>query len=1054
MHCIITKYGQLAGHAAAANIFKHFFPTLYMLSSTSTTTNGSSTDGREHAHRKFSSLLFDRQDHKLIQMVNAFVDARAQDHALRQPEPGLHPHGIIEMTSSHALRLASAVIVLLESLEAGGPSERLQALRRLHDEVLYSTHSSLQNNTARVLVQIMKDLVRSHNDASRQLPLAHEFHQAVRGTPRIVRALLRKYHLLEMPEEWNQHAFDHHVHDANTKGRKNPTHLVMDAWIKGIRFLTVIYYNTVDPEAAQELLRAARIMDITVRIGIEFKATFRDKLVEFTWSPLNTETSRAFDNLLHRKDITDALRKYAPVNDWMRAYVLKLLRAWNERHAASLAARWDMPAPEPIKEEAFLAYVGQKQPSSLHLAEFIYHHLEPMRQLRGERLRQALAEETNPTRASKLRESLTELTDMVPDMLRDDWLGPEANPEIVFPYKPHKDLPAILQQSPEFLLENIYPLHPCQIVLNLAGLTEQDVLELLWLGRGRITHLELFNLREWTAGQLAHVEEINTLQRAVNEGSTPRLKQVIRSIISKEPKDSARMPLFQEILGHIPQLQEFYALSPLGSRIGTDSTSRSHHTHGMGLVFVETLPPKARAALRSEDNSLRLTLPVHTDIYRFTHYHEPAQPQPWWQRLLRRIPGLGNLGCHRVRGWGLEKNTTSVGHDGNLVTLGGVDAKGVNREMQQTPGPEKGEIPFWSPEYMNSDIVNVLKILAGFLPAQWAFSYVDGWWVLTWFGALIWFAITAVRNVGQAVVGGGAFTRSVLVPWKRYVSWSRMADSLFYTGISVPLLEVVVRLWLLQDFMGLTVQDNALAVYTVIAMINSAYISGHNIYRGLPKEAIVGNLFRSALSIPLSMLMGQGLLLCFTAMHLPDPINLMQNCAAIVSKCSSDMVASIIEGFADRNMYLRMRQCDYDSKFTQIYKSLTRQELLFPSKDLETMLQDPAEYWRMLYGKDRAAARQIITHLLDMMYMWYYQPRAREVFWRKMCALPQEERRIVIGMHALLSLEREISTLILEGLLKKDFARALAFYLQNNRTYVKELRREARSKLGTSPCLC
>lgn len=117
-----------------------------------------------------------------------------------------------------------------------------------------------------------------------------------------------------------------------------------------------------------------------------------------------------------------------------------------------------MPAPEPIKEEAFLAYVGQKQPSSLHLAEFIYHHLEPMRQLRGERLRQALAEETNPTRASKLRESLTELTDMVPDMLRDDWLGPEANPEIVFPYKPHKDLPAILQQSPEFLLENIYPL--------------------------------------------------------------------------------------------------------------------------------------------------------------------------------------------------------------------------------------------------------------------------------------------------------------------------------------------------------------------------------------------------------------------------------------------------------------------------------------------------------------------------------------------------------------------------------------------------------------------
>ena len=1024
-----------------------------MRTSLRNTPDACSTGVPSRTHRKFSSLLFDPQDHKLIQLVNAFVEARAQNNALRQPEAGLHPHGIIEMASSHGLRLASAVIVLLESLEAGGPNERLQALRRLHDEVLYSSHSSLQNNTARVLVQIMKDLVRS-DDPCRQLPLAHEFHQAVRGTPRIVRALLRKFHLLEMPEEWNQHAFDHHVHDANTKGRKNPTHLVMDAWIKGIRFLTVIYYNTVDPEAAQELLRAAHIMGITVRIGIEFKATFRGKLVEFTWSPLNTETSKAFNDLLHRRDIVDVLRKYAPVNDWMREYVLKLLRAWNERHAASLAARWDMPTPAPLKEDAFLAYVGQRQPSSLHLAEFIYHQLEPLRQMRKERLSAALEAETDPARAAKLRQGLTELADMVPDMLREDWLGPEANPKIVFPYTPNTELPAIMQQPPEFLLENIHPLHPCQIILNLAGLTAQDVLELLWIGRGRITHLELFNLREWTGGQLAHVEEINTLQRAVNEGSTPRLKQVIRRIISGEPKDSARMPLFHEILGHIPQLQEFYALSPLGSRIGTDSTSRSHHTHGMGLVFVETLPPKARAVLRSEDNAQRLTLPVHTDIYRFTQYHEPQQPQPLWQRLLRSIPGFGNVGCHKVRGWGLEKNTTRVGHEGNLVTLGGVDAKGVNRDLQQLQSPSQEEIPFWSPDYMNSDIVNALKILAGFLPAQWAFSYVNGWWVLTWFGAFIWFAITAVRNVGQAVVGGGAFTRSMLVPWKRYVSWSRMADSLLYTGVSVPLLEVVVRLWLLQDLMGLTVQDNALAVYTVIAMVNSAYISGHNIYRGLPKEAIVGNLFRSALSIPLSLLMGHGLLLFFTAMHLPDPASLLQNCAAIVSKCSSDMVASIIEGFADRNMYLRMRQCDYDSKFAQLYKNLTRQELLFPSKDLETLLQDPAEYWRILYGKDRATARQTITHLLDMMYMWYYQPRAREVFWRKMCALPQAERSIVMGLNSLLLLDREISTLILEGLLKKDFARSLAFYLQNNAAYVKELRREARIRLNDGVCQC
>lgn len=1004
-----------------------------------------STPDANRAHH--AALLFDRQDYKLIQMVNNFVAARALHRVLAQPESDLHPNGIIEMTSEHGLRLASAVIVLLESLEAGGLNARLHALRRLHDEVLYSTHSSLRNNTARVLVQIMKELVRASGDRERQLRLAHEFHSAVRGAPRIIRALLRRYHLLEMPEAWNQQAFDHHVHDANTKGRKNPTHLVMDAWIKGIRFLTVIYYNTVEPEAARELLKAARIMGIKVRIGIEFKATFRDKLVEITWSPLNVTTSRDFAALLRRPDIASVLDSYAVVNAWMREHVLTLLRAWNSRHRQRLTGRWGLPAPAPLDEGAFLAFVGQRQPSALHLAEFIYQQLLPQLMECDARLRRDLAA-AGPDEAETLRADLASLDALVPDQLLEEWLGPEANPDIVFPRAPHPSLPAVLLREPERLLESLQPLHPCQCVLNLADLTAQDVLELLWRGGGRITHLELFNLREWTAGQLTHVGTINALQRAINEGSTPRLKQVIRQIIDDEPPDSERMPLFRAILDDIPRLQNFYALAPLGSRIGTDSTSRSHHTHGMGLVFVETLPPRARAALRREDNAQRLMLPVHTDMYRFTHHHEPPQPQPAWQRWLRCLPGMENLGCREVRGWALEKKTTSVGGRGNLVTLGGVDDKGLNREIRQSTLPDGTHVPFWSMEYMNTNVVDTLKVIAGFLPAQWAFWYVDGWWVLTWFGALIWYLITFVRNVAQSVVGGGAFTRSLLVPWKRYVSWSRMADSLLYTGISVPLLEVVVRLWLLQDLLGITVKNNALLVYTVIAFINSFYISGHNIYRGLQKEAIIGNFFRSAISIPISMVMGEGLLWCFEAMQLPEPLMLLQNCAAIVSKCSSDLVAAVIEGFADRNSYLRMRQSDYDSKFTRLFANLARQELLFPHRDLGGMLREPGVYWKELYGKSPDVARQAVAHLLDMMYMWYYQPRAREVFWRKLCAAPPEERGIVLGMQSLLTLEREISTLILDGLLDREFASALAFYLQKNHSYVRELRREAQHRLA------
>lgn len=185
-------------------------------------------------------------------------------------------------------------------------------------------------------------------------------------------------------------------------GRKSPTHLVMDAWIKGIRFLTVVYYNTVDPEAGRELLRAARIMGITVRIGIEFRAAFKDKLIEFTWSPLNTETSKTFTELIRRKDVAAVLTAHAPVNAWMRSHVLLLLRAWNQRHAPALAARWGLETPPPLDEAAFLAYVGQRQPSSLHLAEYIYQEWRPLLQAKRAATAAALAAATDPHQRQQL----------------------------------------------------------------------------------------------------------------------------------------------------------------------------------------------------------------------------------------------------------------------------------------------------------------------------------------------------------------------------------------------------------------------------------------------------------------------------------------------------------------------------------------------------------------------------------------------------------------------------------------------------------------------------
>ena len=209
-----------------------------------------------------SRIFFDDNDHALLNIVNDVLNREPAHLDIKNLlTTYLHPHGIKEMTASTGLRIAYAVIHLLGSLEAGQAADRLKALQSLRDEVSCSSQQgALHKNTARILIEIMKELVRSQGDHVAQLQLARDFRMATFGKPRFVRRQLAKYHLIEMPEEWNQISFDDHVHDANTKGRKSPTHMIMDAWIKGIRSLTVIYYNYITVEVAEELLESAEII--------------------------------------------------------------------------------------------------------------------------------------------------------------------------------------------------------------------------------------------------------------------------------------------------------------------------------------------------------------------------------------------------------------------------------------------------------------------------------------------------------------------------------------------------------------------------------------------------------------------------------------------------------------------------------------------------------------------------------------------------------------------------------------------------------------------------
>lgn len=108
-----------------------------------------------------------------------------------------------------------------------------------------------------------------------------------------------------------------------------------------------------------------------------------------------------------------------------------------------------------------------------------------------------------------------------------------------------------------------------------------------------------------------------------------------------------------------------------------------------------------------------------------------------------------------------------------------------------------------------------------------------------------------------------------------------------------------------------------------------------------PARRPIGNLFRSALAIPVSSLYDFILFHLLLLWGIADPHMYLVPSAAVISKMASDTVAAIIEGYADSQMNLRMRRWDYESTIKRIFDCYTQLELLFPREDALICLARP-----------------------------------------------------------------------------------------------------------------
>jgi len=998
---------------------------------------------------QISRLLFDRRDYELIRIVNDVCErGHDLDYVRRQYYGYFHPHGIKEMTESRSLRIAYAMARLLTSIEVGGMDERISALSFLHEEALETAEGSLPKNTARVLLQIMKEVVRARGNHRRQLKLAHNFRITASGKPRIVRKQLKKYHLLEMPEEWNQIAFDDHVHDANTKGRKSSTHLIMDAWIKGIRRLRIIHYNYIEPRFAAELLEAAKIMDIDIRIGIEYFVRYRNKYINLVWVPRGFADSQAFLCFLEEPEVTELMAQGRQVSVYQQKHVMTLFRMVNEHHLEDIRKACEIDL-NPFDEQEFMRFVGIGQKSILHLEAFLQKKIMDALTLKAQELQSAY-NASGTEEKDRIERWFDAMNHLDVEGLVLNCVALAKNPGVSDPEIPKddEDVPYLLTISASQLLTRLSKLQSGhRITLNLSNIEVEDVLELLYDCDGMISRLELFNLKDWTAGKTDHIPAISKLQEALNDQNPIALKRLILDIIRKiEDKDSPdreeRVEKLHTILHDINSLQIMYKRKILKTRIGSDSTGRSQGSHGMGLAVIETLGRRAAGQIRKQAGSTFSKLPIRIPVYkRFTLLPRANIAKSF--RLFQRLAeSLGNpiIGHTLKVDWAVQEDVAHMTKNSNLITLGGIK-KRISNDLHLPIAQVQKEVKKIPWAYFNSHLRNVLKVFIGFVPAFLTFALTKDWWLLSYFGAFIWFGITGLRNILQSVLGGGGFRRSPLLRWNTYVSWDRIADSLLFTGFSVPLLEYFVKMLFLERTCGITTSTHPVLLYTAMALVNGVYLSTHNAFRGLPKGAIWGNFFRSILSIPIAVLLNTMIGGILSIAAVPDVNLILQKWAAIISKTASDIMAGVIEGTADsyKNIHTRFRE--YKKKLSDLINIYAQLELLFPEKRSLEILKQPPKSRKKTNMEVQDLEKIICVHALDLLYFWMYQPRAASALKRLLTDITEEERYIFISSQFILQRQKEISQMFIDGVLGPDFARALAFFLSHSQQYLKEIKK-------------
>lgn len=774
-------------------------------------------------------LSFDRGLRELRSKINMSIDL--PDIIAEFPDS--HPRGFIKVFKKRRATIAETYLRITKSLDSASYNHRIRALRLLAEHITYSRSLKMPLNAARVQLVIMKEVVHSRDDKRKQLELMRDFTISSFGHERVIRRFLRKFDIVEVPETGEalrdlKMGWDYHVHDNSSYGTKTPIQLIIDAFIKGLSELTVVYNNFEELDAIKETLEAGKILGIKVNIALEFSAMseglrfhYMYVLPEFSsrkgrFKKFLKQTTEEFKNFLNELEENERLR---------RKNIRHLIRNFNEIHLPAINEGYSINSQyylHLLKVDFDENTAHRNLFSRRQLGEFLYPKLKSVLEKRALYITalKKKAEEYPELFTKKETEDILRRFEEIRSQYRD--LEPEKIRELYF------------QEDAEILKESaVSDLHE---VFKHAKRTEgcikfiqplehglQQAVNIILENHKMLSHTEVFNAFDNIGNKEPDFITLAHLVRLMNEGD---MDKTIRFL------DHHQLKFKKSQLEHTI---DHYKQEKLIPALGSDATGRSTLAPGMGFILKNRIVKRQRKHF--ETHHYKLPDSISNLIYRYA-----------------KIPKL----------------QLNKGERPEIICLGKQEEGKKNRL-----GDEKDEkmippLQVW--EYLNPAIKNFIYILIGFIPA---------YYILGVEFAILWFAITGTRNMFVDVISGKGFT---IRSWHfKDINWTNVAQSLFFTGFSVPILGFVKTHF---DAIYAGVHEGTqfeIARFFFINVANGLYIATHNFIRGFDKRTIRANFFRSIMAWPLS------------AAFAPAG-NLLLIPSIVQAKFWSDFVAAIIEG--------------------------------------------------------------------------------------------------------------------------------------------------------------